>query len=128
MTTNASAGHRRTALRWLAAAESVAGSLLLARPHVVGRAVAGDGTAPAAWLLRVLGARLLAQGLALLRDPGRRMATAGAAADAAHGLSMVALAAGSPRYRRPALISAAAAVASAGAAVATEHVTRGAHR
>lgn len=128
MTTPASAAQRRPGLRSLAGAQCVTGALLLARPHTVGHAVAGDGTAPAAWVLRLLGARLVVQGLALLIDPGRGMAKAGAAVDTVHGLSMAAMAAGSRRYRRAALISAVAAVASAGAAVSTGFATRGGRR
>lgn len=58
---------------------------------------------------RVLGARQLLQAAAVGRWP-HRAGRIGAVADGLHALSMVALAVARPRYRRPALASAAVAV------------------
>ncbi|MDR6864723.1 hypothetical protein [Phycicoccus sp. 3266] len=65
---------------------------------------------------RVLGARLVAQGLVLCLAPEGELARVGrrtAAVDGVHGLSMAALAAASPRHRPVALASAASAFTSA---------------
>lgn len=59
---------------------------------------------------RVLGARHLAQGALLAAHPTRRADIVSAAVDLLHGLTMVALAAASPRFRRPAATSACVAV------------------
>lgn len=103
--------------RTLAAAQCGAGAVLLTRPQMTARAVSGRGAQPTAWLVQLLGARLLIQGLVLLLRPSRRTALAGAAVDAAHCLSMLAAAQVSRPHRRAALISAVAAAASALAAV-----------
>jgi hypothetical protein len=93
--------------------QSVAGALLLARPSVVARLAGGPSAEPPAWVLRLLGARLLGQGGATLRWPASPVATLGAAVDTIHAVSMIVLAGRSSRYRRPALVSAAAAIAAA---------------
>jgi hypothetical protein len=90
------------------------GALLIARPEAVARACSGAPNAvPQAWIVRLLGARMLLQALVEAARPRRRILDGGIATDAAHGASMVALAAASRRYRRPAAISAAAAGVSA---------------
>jgi hypothetical protein len=99
--------------RVLPAAQCATGALLLGRPGPVGRALGGVRSAPAQWLVRMLGARLVVQGGAALVRPTRAVLLASAAVDATHATSMFAVAALSPRYRRVALISAAAATASA---------------
>jgi hypothetical protein len=58
---------------------------------------------------RILAARDLAGAAALTLRPGRRLSLLLASADALHTASMIGLAAASPRYRRPALASAATA-------------------
>ncbi|MDT0263696.1 hypothetical protein [Jatrophihabitans lederbergiae] len=110
-------GLQHTPARTLAAAQCGAGTVLLTRPRSVASAVSGQGAQPAAWLVQLLGARLLIQGVVLLLRPSRRTALAGAAVDAAHCLSMLAAAEVSRPHRRAALISAVAAAASALAAV-----------
>jgi hypothetical protein len=71
-------------------------------------------------VLRVLGARQVAQALVTGRAPTAAVLWLGAEVDVAHATSMVALAAIDRRYRRPALVDAAVATAFAlaGAAAA----------
>jgi hypothetical protein len=99
-----SAARVRGALRlgWAVALLAVPGRLL----HLT--AGSGDDTPAARRVVRVLGARHAAQAAAeLLGSQGS--SRLGVAVDAAHGLSMVALAARSGRWRRPATLSAAVA-------------------
>jgi hypothetical protein len=103
------------------AAQAGAGSLLLIAPATAARLAAGGGRPAPAWLVRLLGARMVAQAgvsAALLRRGAdrRRVLRAGAAVDALHALSMVGAAAAWPRYRAGALASAGAAAASAAGA------------
>ncbi len=92
----------------------VVGVVLLARPEQVTAAVSTD-TQPAAGWARLLGARYLAQGAVELAWSRAGVLSGSAGVDALHGLSMYALAAFQPRYRRPALVS--ASLATAGASV-----------
>lgn len=89
------------------------GVALLARPDAVTGLIAGGETRPPAWLVRVLGGRLLAQGLLECTRPCRGVVLAGAAVDAAHATSMVTAAVLLPAYRRTAVASAAEAMVSA---------------
>lgn len=101
----------------LTGGEAALGTLLAARPAAVARAAAGPGsTAPPAWVVRVLGLRMAAQGVVEAAAgnggiPPRWMRLAGAAVDGTHAASMVALAVWKPAYRRSALLSAGAAAA-----------------
>lgn len=106
-----------TAARSLAAGQILSGAGLLACPGWVARLASGStGAAPAAWVVRALGLRLLAQGVTLLARPTRGTEAASTAIDAAHGVSMLVVAVAGRRYRRAALVSASAATASATAA------------
>lgn len=67
--------------------------------------------------VRVLGGRQLVQALVTYLAPEAKVATAGAAVDAIHALSMVALAMISSRWRRAALTEAVVATALAGVGV-----------
>jgi hypothetical protein len=107
---------RRPVARLFGVTQCAAGLGLLACPDAVGQAVSGAGRIPPAWLVRLLGARMLGQGLVEMILPDRRRLLTGAAVDASHAASMVGVAALAPDYRRPALISAAAAGFSAAAA------------
>lgn len=89
------------------------GAVLFAFPEEVWQRVAGRGCSQDEQLVtQVLGLRHLAQGLAEVVAPVavRRPA---AAVDAAHALSMLALAVWRPDYAPPALASAAVALAGA---------------
>ncbi|MCZ2814198.1 hypothetical protein O2W15_22450 [Modestobacter sp. VKM Ac-2979] len=111
-----SAHRRRRALtRVVAAPLALGGAVLLVRPEQVARAVRGDGREPSAWVVRLLGGRVLAQQAAVLLHPSRGLVLAGVAADALHAASMVPTALAWMAYRRPAWVSGAVA---AGAAIA----------
>ncbi|MDQ6849449.1 MAG: hypothetical protein M3070_05640 [Actinomycetota bacterium] len=102
-------------MQTLAGADTVLGLALLARPETLARAAGGrTARVPAPWIPRLLGGRLLAQGVIASWRPSRTVALGGAAVDAAHSLSMVAAAVAFPQYRRIALASAALAGLSAG--------------
>jgi len=108
---------RRTTTRCLAAFGVASGMVLLARPQQV-----VDRTAPAfprerLWLVRLLGARLLAQHGAVLVSARPGLVRLGSAVDLAHAASMVPFVA-SPRYGRAARISGGLAAAYAAVALA----------
>src|SRR3954451_12241429 len=88
------------------------GAALLARPVPVAATAAGTPVPPA-WLVRVLGGRQVLQQLLGLAVPTPAVTRAAAGVDIVHGSSMLAAAVVWPRYRRPTLVSAAAAAASA---------------
>jgi len=100
-------------VRLVAAASGTLGLVLLLRPKAVARACSGPQAVPKAWIVRALGGRMLLQAAVQAVRPDRLTLDAGTATDAAHATSMVALAAVSPRYRRPASLSAAFATVSA---------------
>jgi hypothetical protein len=60
-------------------------------------------------VIRVLGSRQVGQALVTYVAPEARVTVAGAVVDGIHALSMLGLAARSTRWRRPALVEAAAA-------------------
>ncbi|GAB3878752.1 hypothetical protein [Terrabacter terrigena] len=89
------------------------GAVLFAYPDDVWQRVAGRGcTQDEQLVTQVLGLRHLAQGLAELVAP-RAVRRPAAAVDAAHALSMLALAAWRREYAPPALASAAVALGGA---------------
>jgi hypothetical protein len=107
---------RRTAtaiVRASALERCLTGTLLLGVPDAVTGGIASEQPRPPAWLVRVLGGRLLVQGLLEYMWPRRSVVLAGAAVDTAHAASMVAAAALLPAYRRTAIASAAEATLSA---------------
>jgi len=86
------------------------GAGCLAAPAAVGRVLGlAPGDRRARLLLRLLGARDLGQAALAATAPPPALLRLGAGVDALHAASMVALAAVSPHYRRPALTSAAIA-------------------
>ena len=116
---SARSGSRR--LRAVGLAEAAAGAVVLARAATVVRALR-DGAAPPAPVVavaRVLGARMLAQGLLAAAVPDRRIGLGGAATDLSHALSMVPVVWRMPAHRRPALSSAVVAIGFAAAQAAT---------
>jgi hypothetical protein len=88
------------------------GTLLLADPGLPLRLGGGMNSRRVRGAVRILGARHVAEALILTRDP--RLLRWVRAVDATHALSMLALAATSPRLRRDALLSAASATALVG--------------
>ncbi len=88
---------------------SLTGAALLLRPAQVGAAVARGAAQPSTGVIRLLGGRLLAQGLLYLAGPGCLVMRAGAGVDLLHAGTMLTAAAVRPQYRRVALASAAEA-------------------
>jgi hypothetical protein len=107
--------------RGLAGLQWLGGAVLIARPRAITQVV--GGASPPTPLVRLLGARMLAQGVVDSLHPTRGVILAGVGLDAAHALSMLAAAARYPDYRRAALAS--AAVASVAAALGTALVRSG---
>lgn len=103
---------RRALTRGVAVVAAGWGAALVSRPAAVIRAVGGD-EAPPSWVVRVLGARLLLQQTAVLIRPTRGPVVAGAALDALHALSTVAVVLRWPAYRRMAVVSGGTSVAGA---------------
>jgi hypothetical protein len=103
-------------VRALAALRCVEAAALLTRPGTIGRAIAGRDPVPAAWVLRLLGARMLAQGAVELAWPVRAVVRTGSVVDATHAASMIGAAAALPTYRRAAVASAVIAAVSAAVA------------
>jgi hypothetical protein len=107
---------RRTWTRVLAAGGGVWGLALLTGPRRVVAALCPELPESRIWVVRVLGARLVAQHAVVLAAPRPTAVRAAAAVDALHAASMVPLLA-APRYRRAALLS--GVVATAWAVLAT---------
>jgi hypothetical protein len=103
----------RSSLRVLGVAEAAAGVVLAGRPRSVIARVDGGRGGPPPWVVRLLGGRMVAQGLVEAARPGPAVAVGGAALDGSHALSMLALAVVSRRLRPPALASALLAGATA---------------
>jgi hypothetical protein len=97
----------------LAGAHGVLAAVLLIQPPAIIRRIIGDQGVPPSWIIRLLGARTLVQGAAEALHPSRNVLVLGVAIDLTHGASMLAAAAGWPRYRRAALISAVSVATSA---------------
>jgi hypothetical protein len=109
-------GRRRAATRLLAGLGVGSGMALLARPRRIVDAVAPEFPRDRLWLVRLLGARLVAQHGAVLAAPGPGIVRIGSAVDLVHAASMVPLVA-SPRYGRAARISGGLAAAYAAVAL-----------
>jgi hypothetical protein len=88
-------------------------------------ALAPGPVRPPRWLVRLLGARVLAQQLVVVTAPTRGLVLLGAGVDTLHALSMVAAAWRWPQQRRAASVSAASATASALLGLATAPAARG---
>ena len=107
-------------LRALVATQGAVGAVIAARPAPIVAAVSGTGAHPAGWIVRVLGARMAVQAALTLLADRQFVVRAGVAADVLHSVSMLAVSARWPRYRRPALASALVAASFAAAEVACE--------
>ena len=110
-TTRTATGRRVT--RLVAVPGALWGAAMFARPGDVTRSVCGGGPAPAAWIVRVLGARLVAQNVVTLVRPTQQVVLAGALADALHAASMVPARLRWPEHARPIWVSGATSVVSA---------------
>ncbi len=108
---------RRRRARLLAGAHVAQAALLLAQPPGVLRRISGDEGVPPAWIVRVLGARILVQAAPEAISPGPTVLRLGILVDLVHAASMLAAERIWPRYRRAALASAASAGLSALAGV-----------
>jgi hypothetical protein len=97
----------------------VANLFLVARPDAVLSAVSVQPPRPPRWVVRLLGARVVLQEVAVITVPTRRLVLGGAAVDGLHAASMALAAVAWPQYRRVAAISAVTATASAVLEVAT---------
>ena len=114
MTTN---GARRTTTRVLTGLGAVSGVALLTRPGQIVDAIAPEFPRDKLWLVRLLGARLVAQHGAVLVAPTAGLVRLGSAVDLAHAATMVPFVA-SPRYGRAARVSGGLAAAYAAVALA----------
>jgi hypothetical protein len=101
----------------MAGAGVVTGAALMARPQGIADAVAPEFPRDRLWLVRLLGARLVAQHGAVLARPSAGLVRLGSAVDLVHAASMVPFVA-SPRYGRAARVSGGLAAAYAAVALA----------
>ena len=108
---------RRAVTRLIAVLGVGSGVALLTRPRQSVDAVAPAFPHEQLWLVRLLGARLVAQHGAVLTVPTAGLVRLGSAVDLAHAASMVPFVA-SPRYGRAARVSGALAAAYAAVALA----------
>lgn len=112
--------------RLLVGGRFLLGAVLLVEPDdILGRLSRRSIGASERAVARLLGLRNLAEGALVARHRSRRRLLAGAAVDATHALSMIALAAVRPEQRRLAAASALAATATATAGVVAAHDLRG---
>ena len=105
-------GRRRAMTRLLASLGAGWGLTLLARPQATVDRLCPEYPRSRVWVVRLLGARLLAQHAAVLAVPGGRLVVAASGIDLLHAATMVPLLR-EPRYRRAALISGGVAAVSA---------------
>ena len=105
-------GRRRTLTRLLACLGLAWGTVLLARPQPVVDALAPELPSDRRWLVRVLGARMVAQNAVVLLAPEPSVVRAASAVELLHAASMLPVLL-LPRYRRAAWISGGIAAASA---------------
>ena len=103
---------RRAVTRLLASLGAGWGLTLLARPRATVDRLCPEYPRSRVWVVRLLGARLLAQHAAVLAAPGGRLVVAASGIDLLHAATMVPLLR-EPRYRRAALISGGVAALSA---------------
>lgn len=109
----------RTITRTASAGFGLCGVAMVIQPERAIRLLAADQPEPPTWVVRLLGGRLIMQHALIVADPVRGSVVIGAIVDCLHALSMVGVAALWREYRRPALVSAATAAASAAVGMAT---------
>jgi hypothetical protein len=93
----------KNAVRAVALVRAGWGALLLTAPQAVLRAAGHREPSGAVTVVRVLGARHLAQGLVTAAVPTGPVVALGAVVDGLHAASQFALAAAAPRWRRAGL-------------------------
>ncbi|HET7324110.1 MAG TPA: hypothetical protein VFJ06_07255 [Halococcus sp.] len=93
-------------MRPAAVVRALYGALLLVAPEAVIRTVADDPSKRTATVGRILGVRHLLQAFTIGRSESRGWLLVGVLVDISHALSMVAIAALSPNYRRLAALDA----------------------
>jgi uncharacterized protein YjeT (DUF2065 family) len=91
----------------------VTGAALAGFPRQIGTFTSRSAALPPESIVRILGGRYIAQGLAESLSPTRRVLKTACGVDVLHAGSMVALAAVSRQYRAPALVSMMIALTSA---------------
>jgi hypothetical protein len=102
----------------LAGVRATYGAVQLATPAYSAERLLGGPLDPATLrVVRVLGGRQLVQAGLALAFPSEPLLGLGVGVDAMHALSMVPVAAATPRWRRPALVSGLTAAAFAAAGV-----------
>lgn len=106
-------------VRILATERVLFGSALMISPGTLAGVAAGNQPTPPTWIGRVLGLRLLTQGMAELAFPRTRVLIAGSVIDVLHAVTMLAPTLIAPRYRRVALASATEATLAATFAAVT---------
>ena len=107
-------------LRAVGAGSVLYGVLLVSAPRAAVAAAGGGRTPPPSTVVRVLGARQIGQGLALLLRPARATVAISSAVDGLHALTMVAAAIRWPAYRRVSVASGAVALVSGVLATVTK--------
>lgn len=113
--------------RLVGGATAGVGAALIARPGLVACAVSDDSRVPSP-VVRLLGARYLLQGAALLAWPRAAVLRGSAVADGVHAASMLAVAWRRLDYRRPALLSATVALASVALCASSGPLSNPRHR
>ena len=108
---------RRNTARVVGIAQLFAGATMVLTPARVARTAAGRGPVAPPVIVRILGLRMVGQGALTVARPSRVALEIGAGTDAIHALSMAALIAVAPKYRRTALVSASIAGASLAASL-----------
>jgi hypothetical protein len=88
------------------------GAALTAWPTAIARAVSGPADLPSTAVIRLLGARSLAQGAVIAALPSATVLRLGAAVDATHAASLIPIIAAT-RYRRVAAVSTTVAAVNA---------------
>jgi hypothetical protein len=104
------------AARVVGVAQAAIGAAMLLAPARVAAVAANGGSVAPLPIVRVLGARIAVQGAVTAARPSNTGLELGAAVDALHLTSMIALSALVPRLRRSALASAVLAAGSIAAA------------
>ncbi|NYJ08601.1 hypothetical protein [Petropleomorpha daqingensis] len=99
-------------LRAAAAVQAAWGLALAAAPARTAALTCAGRPEPRAWIVRVLGLRLLVQSVWVLLSPNRSRVLGASAVDAVHAASMAGVAARWPRYRWAAAVSGTTAAAS----------------